>query len=146
MLRIGTVSNTRILCTAHSKALAQKLRCSPPVHEEARQVSVATLPSALCDGRVYARCKLGVARFSRCCHLFRGLARHHSVMGVAKPAKRSHRTRRFSKSDLRAQCCRCSCRMQWLVYLSSHPKVMQNYRQLPSNTDKSSLLAERSSA
>ena len=28
-------------------------------------------------GIMCARCKLGVTRFSRCCHLFRGLARHH---------------------------------------------------------------------
>lgn len=40
----------------------------------------------------------------------------------------------------------CSCLVQWLVYLAGSPEVMQNYRQLPRNTNKGSLLAERSSA
>ena len=36
-----------------------------------RVATVATLPSALFNERLwFARCKLGVSRFSRCCHLF----------------------------------------------------------------------------
>jgi hypothetical protein len=68
-----------------------------------------------------ARCKLGVTRFSRCCHLFRGLALHPCEMGVAKPARRSHRTRRIDDTDLSGRRTRQSRLVQWLVYLSSDP-------------------------
>jgi hypothetical protein len=41
-----------------------------------RAASVAILPSALFIERFFARCKLGVLKFSRCCYLIIGLDSH----------------------------------------------------------------------
>ena len=55
----------------------------------AQFAAVATLPSAVSD-ELFARCKLGVSRFSRCCHLISDLF-SISKIEVGPGVRRSHR-------------------------------------------------------
>jgi hypothetical protein len=128
-----------------SESPCQTLRCSPPLREELRQVSVATLPSAL---SVMGVCMPGASWVL----LDSAGAATCSAASLAITADGSRQTRKtqspnsaLEKSDLCGEIGRCSCLVQWLVYLAGDPEMMQNYRQLPRNTDESSLLAERSS-
>src|SRR5271163_573764 len=49
----------------------------------------------------------------------------------------------YRRYDLGSLCSRQGRLMQWLVHLSSNPKVVEDYCQLPGHSDDGSLLAER---
>jgi hypothetical protein len=100
----------------------------------AQFAAVATLPCAVVDELFFARCKLGVSRFSRCCHLISDLFSIRRIE-VGPGILRSHRNSAlgFGSPLILIPLCCCSKpamhgSVEGFINFPTYPQPMQQHR------------------